>query len=192
MDEREDDTSTTARLAETEKALRRAGREMKWWQIELEHTTEALQRTRRQRARLREQVEVFSEALADTLSARFWESRSSGGSGVGRLLGRAQADPEADLVREVEASDLFDGAWYLRTHPKAVTSGLSPAQHYVRHGNARRLDPGPGFHVARYVEKHPEAAGQDLPLLLHATRNGHLDDLAAEDAPVSPAHDVHL
>lgn len=193
MDERDEDTSTTSRLAETEKALRRAGREMKWWQIELEHTAEALQRARRQRARVREQVDALSDALAETLSARYWESRTAAGGGVSRLLGRPSADPEADLVREVEASELFDGAWYLRTHPKAVRSGLSPALHYVRHGNARQLDPGPRFHTARYLERHPEAAGGDLPLLLHAIRNGHLDDHSDEDAAsVSPAHDVHL
>lgn len=196
MDEREEDTATAARLAETEKALRRAGREMKWWQIELEHTAEALQRARRQRARVREQVDALSDVLAETLSARYWESRTAAGGGVGRLLGRAAADPEADLVREVEASDLFDGAWYLRTHPKAVRSGLSPALHYVRHGNARQLDPGPRFQVGRYLDRHPDAAGGDLPLLLHAIRHGHLDDHSDdhsdEDAAASPAHDVHL
>src|SRR3954451_24477809 len=96
VDDREDDTSTTARLAETEKALRRAGREMKWWQIELEHTAESLQRGRRQRARLREQAEFLSDALATSLSSHYWESRPSS-AGVSRLLGRSRttADPEA-------------------------------------------------------------------------------------------------
>lgn len=194
MDDRDDDTSTTARLAETEKALRRAGREMKWWQIELEHTAEALQRTRRQRARLREQVDALSDVLADSLSARYWEARASATGGVGRLLGRGPADPEADLVREVEASELFDGGWYLRSHAKAVRSGLSPALHYVRHGNAKRLDPGPRFSTADYLELHHEVADGGLPALLHAVRHGlliesHDDDT---DAASSPAHDLHL
>jgi len=193
VDDREDDTSTTARLAETEKALRRAGREMKWWQIELEHTAEALQRARRQRARLREQAESLSDALATSLSSHYWESRPTS-AGVTRLLGRSRstADPEADLVREVEASELFDGGWYLRTHPKAVRSGLSPALHYVRHGNAGRLDPGPRFSTADYLERHPEVADGDLPALLHAVRRGDLGETPVDDAAASPAHDLHL
>lgn len=193
MDDREDDTSTS-RLAETEKALRRAGREMKWWQIELEHTAEALQRTRRQRARLREQVDVLSDVLADTLSARYWDARPSTTGGIGRLLGRTPDDTEADLVREVEASDLFDGGWYLRTHAKSVRSGLSPALHYVRHGNARRLDPGPRFSTSGHLERHPEVADTGLPALLHATRHGLLREAHDDDtdAAASPAHDLHL
>ena len=196
MDDREDDTSTTARLAEAEKALRRAGREMKWWQIELEHTAEALQRARRQRARLREQADDLSDVLAETLSARYWETRP-GTAGVGRLLGRTPADPEAELVREVEASELFDGGWYLRHHAKAVRSGLSPALHYVRHGNAKKLDPGPRFSTADHLAQHPEALAGGVPALLHATRHGllhetHDDTDAATDAAASPAHDLHL
>lgn len=190
-----DETGTAARLARAEKALRQSGRELKWWQIELEHTKEALQRARRQRARLRDQVDSLSDALAKALSETYWSSRE-GHSGVGRLLKRGPAtDPEADLVREVESSDLFDGGWYLRTHPKAAGSGLSPALHYVRH--AARLDPGPRFRTRRYLEEHPDAAAGDLPPLLHALRHGHLrghlhdrpDDAASAS---SPADDVHL
>jgi hypothetical protein len=186
-----DETGTAARLARAEKALRQSGRELKWWQIELEHTTEDLQRARRQRARLREQADILSEALAEALAEAYWSSRQSP-SGVGRLLGRGPStDPESDLVREVEGSDLFDGPWYLRTHPKAARSGLSPALHYVRH--AARLDPGPRFHTRRYLEQHPEAAAGDLPPLLHALRHGHLTDRADDaDNASSPAHDAHL
>lgn len=191
MDERGDQGDDGLRLARAEKALRQSGRELKWWQIELEHTTEDLQRVRRQRARLREQVDVLSEALASCLSEAYWASRPEP-SGVGRLLGRGTSpDPEADLVREVEASDRFDGAWYLRNHPKAARSGLSPALHYVRH--AARLDPGPRFSTKRYLAEHPEAAAGELPPLLHATRHGHLHDRADDAAGASsPAHDVHL
>lgn len=193
MDDREDDTSTTARLAQTERALRRAGREMKWWQIELEHTAEALQRARRQRARLREQVDQMSNVLADTLSDRYWEARATAPGGVGRLLGRVRADPEADLVREVEASELFDGGWYLRSHAAAVRSGLSPALHYVRHGNGKRLDPGPRFSTADHLAKHPEVRASGVPALLDATRHGLLHETHGDsDAAASPDHHLHL
>jgi hypothetical protein len=166
-----------------------AQRELRWLLIEHEHNLEALQRVRRQRARLREQVDELATALAESRSAAYWGEQATP---TRRRLGRGPAaDPEADLVREVEASALFDGAWYLRTHPKAAGSGLSPALHYVRH--AARLDPGPRFQTKRYLEQHPEAAQGDLPPLLHALRHGHLDDRAGEaDTASSPAHHLHL
>lgn len=191
MDNPGDVTDADAALALTQKALRQSGRESKWWQIELEHTTESLQRARRQRARLRDQVDVLSEALATVLSEAYWSSQPAS-SGVGRLLGRgAPGTPEADLVREIESSGLFDGAWYLRAHAKVARSGLSPAVHYTRHGNAKKLDPGPGFDTADYLRRHPDAADSGLPALVHAIRHGHLDEPHDDDA-ASPAHDLHL
>jgi len=192
VENRRDETEVAVRLARTEKALRQSGRELKWWQIELEHCKEALQRARRQRARLREQVDVLSDVLATALSQAYWAEHESRGSGVARLVGRrSSGDPEAALVREVEASTAFDGGWYLRTHPKAARSGLSPALHLVRHGNAKRLDPGPSFSTAAYLERHPEAAEAGVPALLHAIRHGRLDE-TSDDATASPASDLHL
>ncbi|MBC2933221.1 hypothetical protein [Nocardioides sp. zg-1228] len=188
-----DDPRVAARLARAEKALRQSGRELKWWQIELEHTTESLQRARRQRARLREQVDTFSDALAATLSRAYWADRESRGTGVARLVGRRPSgEREAGLVRQVEASGAFDGGWYLRAHPQALRSGLSPALHYVRHGNAKRLDPGPSFSTAAYLERHPEATQEDLPALVHAIRHDRLGETSHDDAAASPASDLHL
>ncbi len=188
-----DDTRTDAALARAEKALRQSGRELKWWQIELEHTKEALQRARRQRARLRDQVDSLSDALAASLSAAYWAGQGSRGSGVARLVGRrSSVDAEADLVHEVEASAAFDGGWYLRTHPKVPGTGLSPALHYVRQGNAKRLDPGPSFSTAAYLERHPEAADEGVPALLHAIRHDRLGETRDADATASPASDLHL
>ena len=175
---------------QTEQALRQAERELKWWLIELEHTKEALQRARRQRARLRDQVAAMSEALALSLSERYW-AEQSGSSAKRRLFARNTVDPEAELVREVEASDLFDAGWYLRHHHKAVSSGLAPALHYVRHGNRKRLDPGPRFSTGDYLTRHPEAAKDALPALLHAQRHGQLPD-ARPDTAEAPTSDLHL
>ena len=189
----ENPRSGTAEPSADAVALHLARRELKWWQIEFEHTKEALQRARRQRARLRDQVDTLSDALATTLSEAYWNAQESRSSGVGRLVGRrSSGDPEADLVREVEASPAFDGGWYLRTHPKAVGTGLSPALHYVRHGNAKRLDPGPSFSTAAYLERHPDAANSALPALLHAIRHDRLGETRDDDATVSPASDLHL
>ena len=193
MENRGDETDTAARLARTEKALRQSGRELKWWQIELEHTKEALQRARRQRARLREQVDTLADALATSLSRAYWAEQESRDSGVGRLVRRRSSDSdEAALVREVEASAAFEGGWYLRTHPAAARSGLSPALHFVRHSNAKRLDPGPSFSTGAYLDRHPEAADAGVPALLHALRHGRLGETSDDASTASPAGDLHL
>ncbi|WP_107771541.1 hypothetical protein [Nocardioides sediminis] len=159
------------RIALLESELLRARRETKWVQGELEHQAEALQRVRRQRARLREQSESLAAALAAELSSSYWRAVETG---RGRLRRR---DPEADLVREVEASPHFDAGWYLRQHQAAIAGQrLAPALHHVRHANERRLDPGEDFSTARYLRRHPEAGDSGLPALLHATRHGLLDD----------------
>ena len=193
MENRGDETDTAVRLARAEKALRQSGRELKWWQIELEHTQEALQRARRQRARLRDQVDTFSDVLATSLSRAYWAGQESRDSGVARLVRRRSSESdEAALVREVEASAAFDGGWYLRTHPAAARSGLSPALHLVRHGNAQRLDPGPSFSTGAYLERHPDAADAGVPALLHALRHGRLGETSDDASTASPASDLHL
>lgn len=185
MDDRQDETSAATRPRETETALSRASRdlalarrELKWVRTDLEHLTEALQRVRRQRAKLREQSEALATALADELSASYWRQQESG---LGRLRRR---DPEADLVREVESSSQFDAGWYLRQNQRAILEQrLSPALHHVRHANDKKLDPGEGFSTGRYLLRHPDAVASGLPAVLHAERNRQLaDGIVAVDA----------
>lgn len=153
-------------------ALELTRRELKWVRTEQEHVTEALQRVRRQRARLREQSETLASALATQLSAAYWREQRSG---PGRLLRRTTA--EAQLAREVEGSALFDAGWYLRQHQQAILEQrITPALHHVRHANERLLDPSEGFNTRRYLLRHPDAVDAGLPALLHAQRNGLLDD----------------
>lgn len=159
------------RVVELERDLHLARREIKWILIEQEHQTEALQRVRRQRARLREQSASLASGLAAELSSAYWRERESG---LGRLLRR---DSEAELVRELEASELFDAGWYLRQHQVVIVAQrLAPALHHVRHANDKRLDPSEGFSTARYLLRHPEAVESGVPALLHAQRHGQLDD----------------
>lgn len=161
-------------------SLRLAQRELKWTQIELEHQAESLQRVRRQRARLREQLDLTSEALAAVLSERYWEQARGPRVAIGRLARRGRSEPdgaEADLVAEVEASALFDGAWYLRRYPDAVRDRLAPALHLVRYGNEHRLDPSERFDTGAYLAAHPDTGG--LPALVHHLRSGAAPDGAA-------------
>lgn len=152
-------------------ALRLAQRELKWTQIEHEHQAEALQRVRRQRARLREQLDQATEVLAEVLSERYRSEAGGARSALGRLARRGDSS-EADLVAEVEASELFDAAWYLRRYPEAVRDRVAPAVHLVRHGNERGLDPSDRFGTRAYLTAHPEAAASGLPALVHHLRSG--------------------
>ncbi len=157
--------------ASPDERLRLAQRELKWTQIEHEHQAESLQRVRRQRARLREQLDLTSETLAAVLSEQYWAQVRGPRATLGRLArrGRSESDTsEADLVAEVEASDLFDGAWYLRRYPEAVRDRVAPALHLVRHGNERGLDPSEGFGTRAYLAEHPDAG--DVPALVHHLR----------------------
>ena len=62
-------------------------------------------------------------------------------------------------MAEVEASDLFDGGWYLRRYPEAVRDRVAPAVHLVRHGNEQGLDPSELFGTRAHLDAHPEAGG---------------------------------
>jgi hypothetical protein len=155
-------------------SLRLARRELKWTQVEHEHQAESLQRVRRQRARLREQLDASTEALAEVLSRLYWAEARDSGAGLGRLVRRGRSGPdtsESDLVAEVEASDLFDGAWYLRQHPDAVRDRVAPAVHLVRHGNEQGLDPSERFDTSAYLAEHPDAVASGLPALVHHLRS---------------------
>ena len=152
-----------AGLAES---LRLARRELKLARAKQEAAEETLQRLRRQRAALREQVRSCAEALATVLSERYWSDQPSGL--VARLRpGSDAAAVERVQVAAVEASELFDGAWYLRHQPDAVRDRIAPAVHYVRTAAGTGADPGPGFDAAQYLLDHPEARGSGLPALLH-------------------------
>lgn len=146
--------------------LRVARRELKWVRTEQEHLTEALQRVRRHRSRLREQNGLLADAVADLLSRSYWAEVE----GSRRPWRRGGTSPEADLVREVEASALFDGAWYVRRYPDTVRDRMAPALHLVRLGNRRGLDPSESFSTTRYLAKHPDTGG--LPALIHHLRSG--------------------
>jgi hypothetical protein len=162
---------TTDELAELTEALRLARRELKLARGRQEAAEETLQQVRRQRAALRDQVRVSSDALAQLLSERYWEGQRAGGL-VGLLRpGRDDVNAEREQVAAVEASDLFDAGWYLRQRPDAVRELLSPAAHYVRIGARDGAEPGPRFDTKQYLRDHPEARDSDLAPLLHHLRH---------------------
>lgn len=175
-------------VVEAEDELLRARRETKWVQGELEHLTEALQRVRRQRARLREQSESLASGLAIELSAAYWREQESG---LGRLRTNLRGrNEEVELVRELEASPHFDAGWYLRQAQREILEQrIAPALHHVRRANQLQLDPSEDFSTARYLRRHPEAAASGLPALLHAQREGQLASGLVTNDPASRGAD---
>lgn len=139
-----------------------------------ERSQEQLQAARRQRAKFKAQAEALSEALAAQLSA------SSPGGPLARWTGgRAKVSERSAvqiLVAEVEASGLFDAAWYLRTNLEAAQAGIRPAEHYVTRGWRDGYGPGPRFSSKKYLAAHPEAKESGLPPLVHHLRNGGAPD----------------
>ena len=162
----------SSEVAELTEALRLARRELKLSRGRQEAAEETLQQVRRQRAALREQARLCSEVLARVLSERYWAEQRRGIPGrlANRLLpGHDDAD-ERDLVATIEASDLFDGAWYLRRYPDAARALLSPAVHYLRTGAGEGAEPGPRFDTEQYLADHPGARDSGLPPLVHHDR----------------------
>jgi CDP-glycerol glycerophosphotransferase len=64
-------------------------------------------------------------------------------------------DPLSRDIAYLEASPRFDKQWYLRHYPDVQASGMSPVQHYVRHGAAEGRNPCKGFNTALYVKNNP-------------------------------------
>ena len=155
-------------VTELTESLRLSRRELKLVRGQQEVALETLQRVRRQRAALREEVRWLADTLAAQLSERYWLAEQ----GRRGLRGRTRRTEEQAMVAELEASDLFEGGWYLRHHPEIAEEGLSPCLHYVRIGAAAGFDPGPSFDSARYLREQPGAQGSGLPPLVHHLRHG--------------------
>jgi hypothetical protein len=188
----EDDPTDEVRVE-----LRLARRELKFVRAEQARMAEQLQRVRRQRARLKEQAEVVAEVLAAELSEAYW--RRAEPDLVHRVIrlgrpGRPDVQPlpaqELEMVREVEASELFDAPWYLRHNLDAARQGLSPAAHYVRHGGPAGRDPSELFDTKRFLARNAEARTSGLPPLVHHLR--HPDPvLLRTGSPDEPDDDAH-
>lgn len=109
---------------------------------------------------LRELTIKLDQRLARSESApgaRGWVKR--------RLLATMPtAQEQADLTI-LRSSKLMNGPWYLRRYPDVVSTGLSPALHYLRAGAAEDKDPGPAFKTRAYLAQHPDLPRGTNPLL---------------------------
>ena len=90
-------------------------------------------------------------------------------------------------IEAIEASDLFDPAWYRASQAPDLLPLDSPAAHYLQFGAERGLDPSPGFDANAYRLEHggvPPGAN----VLLHHLR--HPDAAGRRIRPVLDYEDI--
>ncbi|MDP4001960.1 rhamnan synthesis F family protein [Methylobacterium sp. NEAU K] len=85
---------------------------------------------------------------------------------------RANEPRQADLVRAVKESGLFDAAWYARRYPDVVGEGIDPAVHYAVHGGREGRWPHPLFHGDLYLDTVPGLRAEGVNPLIHYVERG--------------------
>ena len=113
------------------------------------------------------------------------------GRAEGREAAPAGAGPsEASDAALIEASELFDAAWYAAAHPE-IPEGMTPAEHYLAVGAAAGHDPGPAFGTTDYLDANPDIGQAGVNPLVHYLRHGREEGRAARPGgPNSPRRRV--
>lgn len=127
----------------------------------------------------------LAQSLADQLSRTFWESQHPAPISWRRFIGSrwpwlkkffgneyaAAASVELEQIRLIEASPLFQSAWYLKHNADVARAGINPATHYLRSGAREGRDPGPDFSTRDYAARHPELGQDGINPLVHYVRS---------------------
>jgi hypothetical protein len=75
-------------------------------------------------------------------------------------------------LEQLDASGLFDGAWYLSENPDVRDSELEPLVHFCRYGWREDRRPNQYFEPGWYLEHYPDVRAVDMNPLLHYVRYG--------------------
>ncbi len=133
----------------------------------------------------------LAQALADHLSRTFWEERqptapiswrrfaASRWSWTKRVLGRGRSAAgiaEDGKIRLIEASPLFQPAWYLQRNGDVVSAGINPATHYLHSGAREGRDPSLEFSTSNYFTRHPELEHSGINPLVHHLQSQSLEE----------------
>lgn len=128
----------------------------------------------------------IATGLADHLSGAFWEQREPGAAISWRRFITSRwpwlrkffarwrspaATVEIEHTRLIEASSLFQPAWYLQQYTDVALACINPATHFLHCGAAEGRDPGPEFSTRDYLELHPELAQTGVNPLVHHLRS---------------------
>jgi len=76
------------------------------------------------------------------------------------------------LVTRIEATGLFDRAYYLATYPDVASAGFDPIEHYVIHGASEGRNPHQCFDTSYYVAQNPDVTATGTNPLLHFASKG--------------------
>ena len=175
-------TDMTARMAVCERKLALCRAELAALRGSQEAHQEAVARLP---AALRDRDEL-AKRLAAHLSKAHWdhvagESARPAWRRIGRrLLGRRVDDGEQAQLRALEASELFDGGYYLREYPDVLQAGMSPAAHYLRHGYLEGRNPSARFDTSWYLQRHSDVAASGMNPLLHYVMFGRAEGRTAK------------
>ena len=82
-----------------------------------------------------------------------------------------EASIEAAMT-EIQASGLFDAAWYLDQYPDVAAAGVDPLRHYVAAGAREGRRASLHFDPIWYLGENPDAAAPGADPLLHYLRVG--------------------
>lgn len=83
------------------------------------------------------------------------------------------SEPTAEDLALIEASPLFDAAWYVQRYPDVARQPVRPAEHYLNVGGAELRQPSLLFDPQYYVvEQSPEIQHTGLNPLLHYLKSG--------------------
>lgn len=95
------------------------------------------------------------------------------------VLQRVEAWRALRRDRQIVArSPYFDRAGYVARNPDVSSSGLDPADHYLRFGAAEGRDPGPDFRSRAYLAANPDVARTGMNPLVHYERFGRAEGRA--------------
>lgn len=74
------------------------------------------------------------------------------------------SDTLENTLEQLHQSGLFDAEWYCGTYPDVASSGLEPAQHYLRYGFRMGRDPSAQFSTAFHRCAFEAAIGEKEPV----------------------------
>jgi hypothetical protein len=79
---------------------------------------------------------------------------------------------DPDELEQLEASGVFDAAWYLAENPDVRESETEPLAHFCRYGWREGRRPNRYFDPAWYLEHNSDVRAVDMNPLLHYVRHG--------------------
>ncbi|WP_427028356.1 hypothetical protein [Halomonas sp. H2] len=91
-------------------------------------------------------------------------------------------------VAIINESGFFDAQWYYEEYPDVKTSGIAPAEHYLKFGAIEGRNPSDKFDTYFYLSEYPDVAESGQNPLLHYLRHGqHEERLPARPQQQLPA-----